>query len=49
VKLATIRSGEGREGVAVVFDGERRVLVLGLAHERVRGDESAALASIVRN
>jgi hypothetical protein len=32
MKLATIRSGEGREGVAVVLDGERRVLVLGSAH-----------------
>jgi hypothetical protein len=47
VKLATIRSGEGREGVAVVLDGERRVLVLDSAHERVPGGESAALASMM--
>jgi 2-keto-4-pentenoate hydratase/2-oxohepta-3-ene-1,7-dioic acid hydratase in catechol pathway len=47
VKLATIRIGDGRERVAVVLDGERRLLDLGSAHERVRGGESAALASML--
>jgi 2-keto-4-pentenoate hydratase/2-oxohepta-3-ene-1,7-dioic acid hydratase in catechol pathway len=47
VKLATIRIGDGRERVAVVLDGERRLLDLGTAHERVRGGESAALASML--
>jgi 2-keto-4-pentenoate hydratase/2-oxohepta-3-ene-1,7-dioic acid hydratase in catechol pathway len=47
VKLATIRIGDGRERVAVVLDGERRLLDLGSAHERVRGGESAALGSMV--
>jgi hypothetical protein len=35
VKLATIRTGHGRELVAVVLDGERRLLDLGSVHERV--------------
>jgi 2-keto-4-pentenoate hydratase/2-oxohepta-3-ene-1,7-dioic acid hydratase in catechol pathway len=47
VKLATIRIGDGREQVAVVLDGGRRLLDLGSAHERVRGGESAALASML--
>ena len=47
MKLATIRIGDGRERVAVVLDGERRLLDLGSAHERVRGGESAALASML--
>jgi 2-keto-4-pentenoate hydratase/2-oxohepta-3-ene-1,7-dioic acid hydratase in catechol pathway len=47
VKLATIRIGDGRERVAVVLDGERRLLDLGSAHERVRGGKSAALASML--
>lgn len=47
MKLATIRTGDGRERVAVVLDGERRLLDLGSAHERVRGGESAALASML--
>jgi 2-keto-4-pentenoate hydratase/2-oxohepta-3-ene-1,7-dioic acid hydratase in catechol pathway len=46
VKLATIRTGDGRERVAVV-DGERRLLDLGSAHERLRGGEHAALGSMV--
>ena len=47
MKLATIRIGDGRERVAVVLDGERRLLDLGSAYERVRGGESAALASML--
>jgi 2-keto-4-pentenoate hydratase/2-oxohepta-3-ene-1,7-dioic acid hydratase in catechol pathway len=47
VKLATIRIGDGRERVAVVLDGERRLLDLASAHERLRGGESTALASML--
>lgn len=47
MKLATIRIGDGRERVAVVLDGERRLLDLASAHERVRGGESGALASML--
>ena len=47
MKRATIRIGDGRGRVAVVLDGERRLLDLGWAHERVRGCESAALASML--
>ena len=46
MKLATIRTGDGRERVAVV-DGERRLLDLGSAHERLRGGEHPALGSMV--
>jgi 2-keto-4-pentenoate hydratase/2-oxohepta-3-ene-1,7-dioic acid hydratase in catechol pathway len=47
MRLATIRTGDGRERVAVVLDGERRVLDLATAHERVRGGEHPAFGSMV--
>lgn len=47
MKLATISAGDGRERVAVVLDGERRLLDLGWAHEVVRGAASPVLASMV--
>lgn len=47
MRLATIRTGDGRERVAAVLDGERRVLDLGSAHERVRGGEHPALGSML--
>jgi 2-keto-4-pentenoate hydratase/2-oxohepta-3-ene-1,7-dioic acid hydratase in catechol pathway len=47
VKLATIRGRDGREGVAAVLNGGRRLLDLGSAHGRVRGGESPALESMV--
>ena len=47
MKLATIRTGDGRERVAVVVDDERRLVDLGSAHERLRGGEHPALGSMV--
>jgi 2-keto-4-pentenoate hydratase/2-oxohepta-3-ene-1,7-dioic acid hydratase in catechol pathway len=47
MRLATIRTGDGPEGVAVVLDGGRRLLDLRSAHQRVRGGDSAALRSMV--
>ena len=47
MRLATICTGDGRERVAVVLDGERRVLDLESAHERVRGGEHPAFGSMV--
>jgi 2-keto-4-pentenoate hydratase/2-oxohepta-3-ene-1,7-dioic acid hydratase in catechol pathway len=47
MRLATIRMGDGRERVAAVLDGERGVLDLGTAHERVRGGEHPAFGSMV--
>jgi 2-keto-4-pentenoate hydratase/2-oxohepta-3-ene-1,7-dioic acid hydratase in catechol pathway len=47
MKLATIRTGEGRERVAVVVDDERRLVDLGSANERLRGGEQPALGSMV--
>lgn len=47
MRLATIRTDDGRERVAAVLDGERRVLDLGSAHERVRGGEHPALGSML--
>ncbi|MGH9262360.1 MAG: fumarylacetoacetate hydrolase family protein, partial [Acidimicrobiales bacterium] len=47
MKLATIRTGDGRERVAVVVDDERRLVDLGSAHERLRGGEHPAFGSMV--
>src|SRR5918994_6034375 len=47
MRLATIRTGDGRERVGVVLGGERRVLDLGTAHERVRGGEHPVFGSMV--
>ncbi len=47
MKLATIHGSEGRERVAVVLDGGRRLLDLDSAHERVRGDASPVLGSML--
>jgi 2-keto-4-pentenoate hydratase/2-oxohepta-3-ene-1,7-dioic acid hydratase in catechol pathway len=47
MKLATIRATDGRERLAVVLDGEHRLVDLGCAHERLRGGEHPALGSMV--
>ena len=47
MKLATVRTGDGPEGVAVVVDDGRRVLDLGTAQQRVHGRAHPALASMV--
>ena len=47
MKLATVRTGVGPEGVAVVVDDGRRVLDLGTAQQRVYGRGHPALASMV--
>jgi 2-keto-4-pentenoate hydratase/2-oxohepta-3-ene-1,7-dioic acid hydratase in catechol pathway len=47
VKLATVRTSDGPEGVAVVVDDGRRVLDLGTAQQRVHGGAHPALVSVV--
>ena len=47
MKLATVRTGDGPEGVAAVLDDGRRVLDLGSAQQRVYGRGHPALASMV--
>ena len=47
MRLATIRTGDGRERVAVIVDDERHLVDLGSAHERLRGGEHPALGSMV--